>query len=809
MIDIDESLELLHDGEGSYVGRKKSILEKYGSKAALYIGKINESSNKWQNHFNRKLFLDSISPHAIFICGMRGSGKSYTLGVIVEEMALKNDAVGIVIIDPMGIFWSMKQKNKVSNEAELLEKWGLRSTGIKNVKVFIPKGYVKKAPKETWDDIFKIKPSELRVEDWCLTFDIERFDTMGLLIERVIEKTRDGYTTTDGKFISGLGDGYGIEEMIKTIETEESVSSREGGFKENTRRALTARLTGAIQWGIFDKNGTKLNDLSKRGQVSVIDVSFLEDNVRALVVGLLSRNILNARKVISRQEAMGDINLIGNVPVTWLMIDEAHILVPRGGRATAATDSLIEYVRQGRQPGCSIVLATQQPSAIDSRILSQVDLLICHKLVYQDDIKAVLQRMPSEIPNKLADFRFIRSLPIGSAIIGDKEELTSRAFLISVRPRISQHEGRERHPMLDIDPDLMKRNVKNLILEKYRQKRPVIEMEEVVNIANEEYKLNFSFEDIVEELRLEGEFDLTESEYVEPKPVLKRIPIEIPSIDENEEFIEDFEVLENFETDYQDLIEPDFRGIRIAPAISGEISYEEIKEIAIKNRKKISLHSEEVKEINPIFYPLIRVFFDYMPKKGSYKSMSCFFDGITGELVTWEGKVSRTLGFSEIYKLKPDEKNFLEYLLDRENPTLQEIKKETGHTTRKTHSLLSNLESKDLIECKQNGNTINVKPKIKFKLVKGFEDKKIKKLDLSVKSKDLSGKVIESLITKNDITKGIEYLGNARVWKSEEIYLPYWLVVYQNSKGRERREVFDIFKGKKDNSIKDIVLMRV
>ena len=27
---------------------------------------------------------------------------------------------------------------------------------------------------------------------------------------------------------------------------------------------------------------------------------------------------------------MGDINLIGNVPVTWLMIDEAHILVPRG-----------------------------------------------------------------------------------------------------------------------------------------------------------------------------------------------------------------------------------------------------------------------------------------------------------------------------------------------------------------------------------------------------------------------------------------------------------------------------------------------
>ena len=130
--------------------------------------------------------------------------------------------------------------------------------------------------------------------------------------------------------------------------------------------------------------------------------------------------------------------------------------------------------------GCSIVLATQQPSAIDSRILSQVDLLICHKLVYQDDIKAVLQRMPSEIPNKLSDFRFIRSLPIGSAIIGDKEESTSRAFFISVRPRISQHEGRERQPMFEIDPDLMKTNIKNLILEKYRQNRPLSEMEELL-----------------------------------------------------------------------------------------------------------------------------------------------------------------------------------------------------------------------------------------------------------------------------------------------------------------------------------------
>jgi len=805
MVEIEEKLEILSDEEGAYVGRKKSIFEKYKSKAALYLGKVNETNREWQNYFNKRVLLDSISPHAIFICGMRGSGKSYTLGVIVEEMAMKNDGVGIIIIDPMGIFWSMKQKNKMANESEMLGRWGLKPTGIKNVKVFIPKGYVHKAPKETWDDVFKIKPSELRVDDWCLTFDIERFDTMGLLIERIIDKTKTGYTSVDGKHVPGLGDDYNIEDLIRTIENEESVASREGGFKENTRRALNARLTGAIQWGIFDKNGTKLNDLSKRGQVSVIDVSFLDDNVRALVVGLLSRNLLNTRKVISRQEAMGDINLLGNVPVTWLMIDEAHILVPRGGKATAATDSLIEYVRQGRQPGCSIVLATQQPSAIDSRILSQVDILICHKLVYQDDIKAVLQRMPSEIPNKLSDFRFIRSLSIGSAIIGDKEESTSRAFLISVRPRISQHEGRERQPVLDIDPELMKENVKNLIIEKYKQKRPLSEMEEIVKIANQEYKLKLSFEEIIDELRIDGVFEIKEEERI--KAEVKTPVLEIPMIDEP---TETEEMEDTFEVDLEEVDEGiGAHGFKIAPVIKGDITNEEIHKIAEKNKKKISLKSEEIKEISKVYYPLLRVFFDFMPKKGNHKSMTCLFDGITGELIIWDGGLSRTRGFTELYQLKSEEKSLLDYLIGIKNKTIDEVISETGLTNKKIHSLLSSLESKGLVEVKKDGTDYIVNQKIKFKLVKGFEDKKLKKLNLSLQSKEISGKILEALISRTDVVKGIESLGMAKIWKTEEVYLPYWIVVYRNSKGKDRKEIFDPFKGKKDDHIKDVILLRL
>jgi predicted transcriptional regulator len=504
---IDEPLGLLTDGTNVYIGRKQSVFEKHREKAGLYIGKVAERERTGLDMYDKTILLDSISPHAIFICGMRGSGKSYTLGVIAEEMASKNKGAGVIIIDPMGIFWSMKKGNKIAQEKNFLKRWGLSAKGFSNVQVFLPAGFIDESPKDTYDKKFSLRPSEISVEEWCLTFNIDRFDTMGLLLDRVVSCVRDGYTTVDDTEVPGRGDDYNIVDLVDCIIQEETINSAAQGFKQTTRRALIARLSGADEWGIFDKEGTKLGDLSKRGIVSVIDVSFLGDNVRALVVGIIARNLLNTRKMVSRHEATGNLkNIFGSIPVTWLLIDEAHILVPASGQKTAATDSIIEYVRQGRQPGCSLVLATQQPSAIDSRVLSQTDILICHKLVYDDDIKAVIRRMPSEMPAMYKDARFIKSLPIGMTLIGDKQEQTSRAFLAQIRPRISQHEGRERTATLDIDPEIIKQNIKLLIEEQYgtEDEEAIIGL---ITSIGEDYGINIDPIEILNELAAEERID--------------------------------------------------------------------------------------------------------------------------------------------------------------------------------------------------------------------------------------------------------------------------------------------------------------
>jgi hypothetical protein len=810
---VNEELRVLGEETFLFVGRKTSVYRTHGTKASMDIGMVAEERSDSAGFYGKRILMDSISPHAVFICGMRGSGKSYTLGVIAEELALKNDAVGVIIIDPMGIFWSMNGPNKVEREQDLLTTWDLKPTSIDNIQVFIPAGYAHDAPEETWDKIFTIRPSELTADDWCLTFGFDRFDTMGLLIDRVIEKVREGFTTSDGQHVSARGEMYGIPEMIECIESEEGILSRKQGFKNSTRRALIARLKGAVEWGIFHKEGTKLRDLSRRGQISVIDVSFLQDNVRALIVGILARNILQTRKRTSRKEAVGLSGLFETIPVTWLMIDEAHILVPGSGRKTAATDALIEYVRQGRQPGCSIVLATQQPSAIDSRILSQVDIVICHKLVYEDDIKAVLRRMPSEVPERFQEDHFIKNLPIGMAIIGDKQEETSRCFLASVRPRISQHEGRERQPILEINPSVMRQNVKLLVQEKWG-KETIDGLEKLIQGINEEYKLSFSLSEILDELSEEGIIEELEEESTEEEVEEVRVPPE-----PLQELTEKGENLKALIPE----IEPQTAQIASRASVV-TIPEEPLKDIKLKKRKVIVstiddqigdiarkrsrrklFKKDPVQGIFKIFCPVYQIFFDYYPLKGASRSLSCFVDGITGEILLEKGK--RTRGVRDLMALTPDQKTVLLFVMRKKSASQPHIMKGTHFDKRKVKRIINSLIQKGLLEVKSQKVSTKkfeiLKPKIQYNIAEDPRKKIHATFEIDEDFLD-DESVIPPILKEKEAGKAAEIWDRCVVWDTALLYYPYFVLSY-----RDRYDIIDGVTGRKDDYIKSMLTFRL
>lgn len=81
-----------------------------------------------------------------------------------------------------------------------------------------------------------------------------------------------------------------------------------------------------------------------------------------------------------------------------------------------------------------------------ARILAQVDTIITHKLTVQTDIDHVRRNLKSNLPAEVkyagATFSFgelLRALDVGQALVSNTE--TDRAFLLTVRPRVSAHGG--------------------------------------------------------------------------------------------------------------------------------------------------------------------------------------------------------------------------------------------------------------------------------------------------------------------------------------------------------------------------------
>ncbi len=290
------------------------------------------------NRKNEEVLLDSSNPHVIFVCGARGSGKSYTLGVLAEELAETDSEVAAVMVDPIGVFWSMKYSNQEEGEVELLKEMGLAPHGIDDVKVHVPTGYKSDIPDETYDADFSFRPNSLKPEDWCLTFGIDRYSPQGLLVEKAIEKVQSGYTRKLGDKLEGgtrdvpPKDNFSIDDIMDCINHDRELISKEKGFRGSTRRALSSRLGAAKDWGIFGKR-KKMSDFIRPGQISVMDISFLPENIGSLVLGILARKILAARKAAAREEAVQDLKgeenaRTSSIPPTWLMVDEAHSFAP-------------------------------------------------------------------------------------------------------------------------------------------------------------------------------------------------------------------------------------------------------------------------------------------------------------------------------------------------------------------------------------------------------------------------------------------------------------------------------------------------
>jgi len=415
------------------IGRNESDKKLFGSKGLIYLGKSYVTMGQYTSLSNQ-IYLDVARSHVILVSGKRGSGKSYTMGAIAEAISIlpqeESQNIASLMFDTMGIFWTMKFKNQ--KDKELLEQWNLKAQDVP-VKIFSPFGYFQdyKDKGIPVDKEFAIKISELDADDWISTFNLSFTDSISVVIEKAISTLKDKGT-------------YNFQDIRDKI--LESNSSLE------IKNSAIALFEAAETWKVFSESkGIEISEIISPGTSSVIDLSMYSSigtfNVRALIIGLVCRKLFEERMSARRNEEIQAVqhgidylyfNPKREVPLVWVFIDEAHEFLVKEGK-TPASDALIQLLREGRQPGISLVMATQQPGKIHTDALTQSDIVLSHRVTAKLDMEALNEIMQSYvyegIKTKLDNLPNLK----GSAIILDDN--SERIYPMRVRPRFTWHGG--------------------------------------------------------------------------------------------------------------------------------------------------------------------------------------------------------------------------------------------------------------------------------------------------------------------------------------------------------------------------------
>ena len=343
---------------------------------------------------------------------------SFTMGVIIEEMLklpphIKKNLCGLVV-DTQGIFWTMKSPSE--KDATLLKEWNLRQQGF-DINVYVPEGQERifRAAGVDYEAGFSFAPSELTTENWLNVFELNPNEPLGILLQSSTSKLTGSYT---------------IDDIINSIRGSEKF--------ENEKAALENMLVAAKGWGIFGES--RMPSILEPGKFTVIDISLTPQNVRALLVGLACERVFTQRVEARRKEELSEIEMttLKRTPMPWIFIDEAHNFLPADGD-TPATETLNRIVKEGRQPGITLVFATQRPEKLHPDALAQTDMIISHRLTAKNDVDALKAIMQTYLLYDIG--KYINELPKlkGVAIILDDN--SERMYKVRMRPRQSWHAG--------------------------------------------------------------------------------------------------------------------------------------------------------------------------------------------------------------------------------------------------------------------------------------------------------------------------------------------------------------------------------
>jgi uncharacterized protein len=277
-----------------------------------------------------------------FWCGQSGSGKTYALGVVLEQL-IAHTALPVVIFDPNSDFVKLGELNPDASgpTAEALAQ--------RDIRVLRP-------------NVAGALPLRARFLDMPIT-------SKAAVLQLDPVADREEFNTL-----------LHLREVLQTNELDQVIPNlRASGNPAHLRLLLRLENLGLLDWEVWAGEQVAATEvIAERPDATVLDLGGFSTPDQHLVVALSVLDELWERREERRP--------------LLLVIDEAHNLASpnlESAIAVAVRERLIQIAAEGRKFGLWLLLSTQRPSKVHPGIISQCDNLALMKMSSPLDLEGL------------------------------------------------------------------------------------------------------------------------------------------------------------------------------------------------------------------------------------------------------------------------------------------------------------------------------------------------------------------------------------------------------------------------------------
>ncbi|MBD2022690.1 DUF87 domain-containing protein [Leptolyngbya sp. FACHB-36] len=347
-----------------------------------------------------------VSTHMAILAGT-GSGKSYTAGVLVEELLLPHNRAAVLILDPHGEYHTLSE--------------------IQGHPQFqTADGYSPKVNVMTPDDI-RIRVSSLDYYD-ILTLLPEMSDRQQSILNkayRLLQRHKRGEYR------------WGIQDLIAAVREADVQVDDDGNEKSGSSApALEWKLERLERSSYFHpfEHSVAPRDLFEPGQVTVLQLNEISQEEQQVICAAVLRQANQARMNTQRELITPSDENFLPYPV-FILLEEAHRFAPahEPSRCKAVIRTILS---EGRKFGLGVGLITQRPGKLDSDVLSQCMSQFIMRIVNpvdQESLKYGVEAAGRDLLKELP------ALTKGQIIVAGA--CVNTPVLCKVRKRLTKHGG--------------------------------------------------------------------------------------------------------------------------------------------------------------------------------------------------------------------------------------------------------------------------------------------------------------------------------------------------------------------------------